>query len=48
MRADKASLETIGAIDSSGKVSSKYKNLLSEKKNELADLEDEAKLREKT
>lgn len=48
MRADKAALETIGAIDSTGKVSSKYKNLLSEREGELADLEDEAKLKEKT
>jgi hypothetical protein len=40
MRADKATLETIGAIDSSGKVSSKYKKEKDAKEKELADLED--------
>ena len=47
MRADKATLESIGAIDSTGKVSSRYKNLLKEKENELTDLTDETKFKEK-
>ena len=48
MRADKTALEAIGAIDSKGGVSSKYKKAVAAKESELADLEDEAKLKEKT